>query len=1097
MRTPSILYFLSLASVELAAAVDERSVLLEFFQKSGGLSWNENAGWVDSGVDICEWHGVVCEEGGRRAQETEEEPGRVVGLKLPSNYVTGRTPASLWTLPALTSVDFSGNDNLDVSFVDLDEPDSAKLLSVKIRGTSTTSIAGLSGTSSTLELLEISDNLMESQIPPDLYELTQLVTLQASKCGFLGSIPDDIRQLSLLHELDLSKNDLTGTIPEGLSRLIHLRKLNIGFNQLHGGLPEYLNDFLLLQEFWVLDNDLTGTVPSFHQSPDIHKLYFNGNSLSGELPWNFLEATLNGMQQYQIHVNLSGNSLGGSIPDFIDNLESLDMVWILGDNEWTAVPEELCDNANWNQGSIAEYGCFGFLCPPETYNQHGFQTPDAACQPCASATFYGMTGCFDKDDRSALEELYVELQGEDWERNDNWRQSDNFCDWYGVECWNIEDEKNGRVRKIILPNNGLVGTVPEAMYSMHHLTTVDFSRNDIVLPFNSISESRHLFSINIAKTKTTDFDGIDGANEHLHELYVDSTPISGSIPSEIFGIQGLRVLSLNECNLSGELSPDLFNAVNLERLHLSDNDLQGIIPDRWDELEKLQVLTLAKNQFRGRMPSSFDSAASLTAVSLQDQVSKGGGMSGSMDPLATTTTIRTLHLAGNKLEGDLPENLLTSVEIDHPVVVDLSDNLITGTVHAAYSRFNRLDIYLQGNFISEVDDSLCGQSEWMSGTVSEYGCDAILCPSGTSGGRQRFVGTSCEPCGEAGEGTPSYLGQQSCGSSLSGDLSERDILELLYDRCGGSSWRAQESWMTEVSVCDWYGIECDENGSVISIHLGGNGLVGSIPSEVFMLPNLLHLKVYSNSIDFSFDGIENADNLLSLGLDNTGLSTLRGIGRARSLVEVNVASNRLNGAIPEEVSRLVNLRSFDISRNNINGYLPYWIRSLVSLTTLSASHNNLSGPVSDFATLTDLAYLDLSHNQLTGSIPATLFNGSTTDQKIIADFSFNSLSGELPASLSEFSKLSIQAVGNRITGVEDGLCEASGLNDFDVERFGCDGLLCPAGTWSPLGRQSTEGAPCRDCRKAKYMGSTHCSAASALRFGLWAVGAISTIFLAW
>jgi hypothetical protein len=232
-------------------------------------------------------------------------------------------------------------------------------------------------------------------------------------------------------------------------------------------------------------------------------------------------------------------------------------------------------------------------------------------------------------------------------------------------------------------------------------------------------------------------------------------------------------------------------------------------------------------------------------------------------------------------------------------------------------------------------------------------------------------------------------------------------------------------------------------------------------------------------------------------LDNTGLESLEGIGQARSLVELNVDYNKLSGPIPEEMSRLVNLRTFDVSHNKLDGFLPYWLRSLVSLTTLSASNNKFSGPVYDFATLGDLIYLDLSHNQLTGPVPSTLFGSAADDEKAVADFSFNKLSGTVPGDLSHLSRLSLQVEGNYISGVDSALCDVEGWNDYGVHSFGCDAILCPAGTWNQLGRQSAEDVPCNPCRKAKYMGTTHCNsgAASLRTLGLWAVGVISWMLL--
>ena len=502
-------------------------------------------------------------------------------------------------------------------------------------------------------------------------------------------------------------------------------------------------------------------------------------------------------------------------------------------------------------------------------------------------------------------------------------------------------------------------------------------------------------------------------------------------------------------------------------------------------------------------------APKLRAISLMDQVTKGGGLTGSVPSFSKSRSLTQLIVGANKLDGTLPEDLLIAVDpLESLFHVDITNNMISGTVHGSYDRFEKMDLYLEGNLISSIDDGLCNNLSWMSGGVGSYGCDAILCPVGTSnyGGRRQFTNDGCTPCNDRKETSSgaSYLGQSSCSadpSSFSSSTSssssiadatatidatatantaaERSILELLYDQTGGSkSWKSSKEWKTETSVCTWYGINCDENGSVASIQLGSNGLRGSMPTEIFSLPNLVHLKMYGNDLDVDFTGIENARNLQTLGLDDTGLTSLDGIGKARSLIELNVRYNKLNGDLPEELSKLVNLLTLDISHNKFSGPLPFWMKNLASLTSFTASNNNLSGSVLDFASLSKLSYLDLSYNQFEGTVPPTLLASSPPDDKVVVNLSHNKIEGVVPADLSRLYRLSIQLQENEISGIDEDLCKTDGVNDFDALSFGCNGILCPVGTWNSLGRQSNEDVPCEPCKKAKFMGTTNCGGSS-------------------
>ena len=1090
--------------------VNERDVLLEFYDATGGEAWNENYGWADptNVADICDWHGVICDSDDletRKRRLLQDSDSKVRGIKLDSNFCTGRTPESLWSLPLLEQVDVSQNPHLDVNFVGIRSGET-RLKRVVLEDTATTSITGLAAAADTLEVLWLSKSKLGGAVPADIYSLTHLTSLQLAHCQLQGSLPDDIHRLSMLHELNVYQNELVGTLPEGMSRLTHLRHLTLSFNQFHGPLPSYLDDFGLLQELWAEYNDFTGSVPPLSKQPLIHKVYLNGNSLSGDLPVNFLAATLQGPREWDLHVNLEHNELKGRLPVSLAQLAPITTMWMLGDNEWTGVPPELCKIPNWNDGGLSEYGCAGLLCPPKSYSFKGYWSAQTPCVQCSSNQYWGATTCFDKDDKSVLVELYVALQGEKWDNHDKWLETDNFCEWQGVECWDIGDMKTGRVRKILLPNNGLVGTIPSTIYSMLHLTIVDFSRNDIIMPFQNINESAHMYQINIAGTQTSDFDGIQDAQSFFHELHADQIPVAGTFPRELYQLSTLTVLSLSECDLSGNLQEEISGMTDLKELYLSGNNLKGTLPDVWQTLSNLSILALAKNQFTGIIPGSLDFAPALVAVSLQDQTQKGGGLTGALPAFSSTRTLRTLLLGDNQLEGDIPQGFLESVAEGDSTLsmrVDLQNNVLQGIVPGDLDRFQRMNINLQGNFISDIDEQLCTQDMWMGGAVGTFGCHAILCPAGTSGGRRMFIDGGCQECpastnnDDASSSASVFLGQALC-QTRSEDLTERDILELLYDHCGGMGWHTQQYWMTEQDICEWYGIDCDENGSISSIVLGSNQLVGSFPTEIFSLPELVHLKLYSNTIYFNFDGMDQAHKLKTLSLDNTGLDSMQGVGNARSLVDLSLGGNQLSGAIPEELSRLVNLETLVLSHNHLDAYIPYWIESLVSLTTFDASHNKLEGPVYDFADLDQLIFLDLSHNQLTGSVPTTLFESVPGNQKAVADFSFNKLSGAVPQELGRLGRLTLQLKGNRITKVEETLCLVTGWNDYDVRDFGCDGILCPAGTFNPAGRQSSADLPCAPCNKAKYMGSTECSRAAAnmaTTLALALVGAVSWFLL--
>ena len=1085
----SVATMLALLSTTVISAqddVDERAVLLEFYQATGGVSWANNNGWIENSSDYCLWHGVICEgdadvpkdiEQRRRAQSSSSAY-KIIGIDLGNNDLAGRTPDSLWTLPMLKYVDVSFNRQLDLSFVNLEA--SSTIATIKLHDTDTQVVTGIAAAANTLTSFHISGAPLNSKLPNELFDLTNLQFLHMSDCNVQGPIPSDLSRLSELRELNIAENDLTGTLPTAMKNLIHLRVLAVSVNKLTGALPDFMNDFLLLHEVFASDNNFYGPVPAFDTQPGLYRLQLQNNAFTGSLPSDFLLETLQG-DAPKVTVDVSGNHLSGRVPASLDALKGLALELNLADNDFTEVAEELCDNSNWNGGITDQYGCDGVLCPILTFSSTGRATFSEECVECLTVQVAGSTSCLQQDDKSVLKALYVATAGNGWRKNDGWLDIDDYCQWYGVTCWRTNDKVNGRVQNVELPNNGLQGSIPESIFNLEHLTVLNLSRNDIVLPFTRIWASPRIRTVNIASTRTINFDGIQDAGEFFAFLFADHLPIYGNLPVEIMKIRSLQVFSMADSGLIGELSQMIGQMESLQELYLFNNELRGPVPASFQYLYDLRILSLAKNQLRGPLPDSLEKLVNLEAVSLADQVTKGGGLTGSVLSFTIAPKLTSLMLGGNKFGGEIPLTLLNSVEVDTPVMVDLSNNMIAGTVPGSLARFKSMNIYLEGNEFSDIDDRLCQLDDWMDGLVGQYECDAILCPKDTSGGRQVFSDGSCQKCKGSTFEPTGWIGQEQCGEEDE-TPTERALLERFYNQCGGVGWHNSKNWNTDANFCTWYGITCDDSNSVKDIVLGANQLIGFFPTELYRLPKLEKLSVYSNSIEFYFEGIENAENLKKLILDATSVRSLEGIGKARALRELSVRYNSLKGKFPEGIASLVNLESLVVSDNSFSGEIPFWISSLPSLTTFLAANNDFSGPVYDFADMSSLEYLDLSGNKLNGKIPPTLLQSANPNKKAVVDVSSNAITGTVPAALQRFSSLSIHMSDNQITDIDEELCELGGWNDNDVRSFGCDGILCPVGYANSAGRQTSSSYPCVQCSDAHFMGSTACAGATSNAF---------------
>ena len=85
--------------------------------------------------------------------------------------------------------------------------------------------------------IDISSNKLIGEIPKEVTDLLELVSLNFSRNNLTGLIPAAIGQLKSLDVLDLSHNQLIGEIPTSLSEIDRLSTLDLSNNNLSGEIP--------------------------------------------------------------------------------------------------------------------------------------------------------------------------------------------------------------------------------------------------------------------------------------------------------------------------------------------------------------------------------------------------------------------------------------------------------------------------------------------------------------------------------------------------------------------------------------------------------------------------------------------------------------------------------------------------------------------------------------------------------------------------------------------------------------------------------------------------------------------------------------------
>ena len=277
--------------------------------------------------------------------------------------------------------------------------------------------------------------------------------------------------------------------------------------------------------------------------------------------------------------------------------------------------------------------------------------------------------------------------------------------------------------------------------------------------------------------------------------------------------------------------------------------------------------------------------------------------------------------------------------------------------------------------------------------------------------------------------------------------------------------------------------------SLQSLYLSGNDLTGPIPEALGQLDSLHTLSLASNDLIGTIpEALGQLNNLKLLRLSYNQLTgeIPEALGQLNNLQDLWLNGNQLTGTIPETLGQLHNLQYLDLGYNDLTGTIPGTLGQLNNLQVLSLGNNQLTGCIPSalqdvssndlddlglaFCLLDDRAplavfyeatggdhwtdntnwlsevslnewygvttddkgrvtALDLSQNELTGSIPSAL---GQLDSLQTLDLSYNQLTGPILRALSQLDNLWVLFLrGNQLTGCIPSALQDVSSNDLD------------------------------------------------------------------
>ncbi|MED6185033.1 hypothetical protein PIB30_053116 [Stylosanthes scabra] len=558
----------------------------------------------------------------------------------------------------------------------------------------------------------------------------------------------------------------------------------------------------------------------------------------------------------------------------------------------------------------------------------------------------------------------------------SWIPTTDCCySWHGVEC----EELTGHVIGIDLSSSQLHGSLDpnSSLFQLRHLQELDLSDND----FNNsqiparLYELSQLKYLNLSQFRDSTFSGEIPPNisqlSNLLSLDLCSykeyfSKYSDSIPLDPTNNLKLKVSTLRSL---------IQNSSRLEVLCLDFVTISSSLPLTVTNLTYLQKLSLFHCGLHGDFSLDlFLKLKMLNFLSLSYNNLSLITEKASTNVNVTLPPIQVLRLGLCNLGGEIPSWIMNLTNLH---ILDLHENNLEGEIPRSLFRLENLESLslrhnlLQGqlklqSFLELKNLALLELSHNRLSLLNEKGYSNVTLPP------------------------IQVLGLNSC--NLSGEI---------------------PSWIMNLS-------------SLYYLSLQQNNLQGEIPHSLFKVSNLAILSLESNSLEgeLELDMFFNLKKLYYLSLSFNSLSLLTGKGSSNVTIPqfqlLDLASCNLVD-FPSFLQDQDNLASLDMSFNDLKS-IPSWMWRKTSLQNLVVTGSSLTGEIStQICNLKSLVYLELSDNNLSGTIPSCLgslskslqvlfLNGNKLVGSIpqtymtgcaigLIDFSNNSLQGELPRAM--------------------------------------------------------------------------------------------------
>ena len=656
----SFTFTTSFPQIQLKCHQYENQALLQFKEgfvidnlaSDNLLGYPKTASW-NSSTDCCSWDGIKC----------HEHTDHVIHIDLSSSQLYGTMDAnsSLFRLAHLRVLDLSDNDF------------------------NYSQIPSKIGKLSQLKFLNLSLSLFSGEIPPQVSQLSKLLSLDLGYRTIVSPEGNEVNLLQLklsslrsiiqnstkLETLRFNFVTISSTLPDTLTNLTSLKQLSFYNSNLYGEFPVgvfHLPNLELLNLRY--NPNLRGRLPEF-QSSSLTKILLDQTGFYGTLPVSI--GKLNSL----VVLSIPNCHFFGYIPSSLDNLTQITGI-SLDNNRFRGDPS--VSLVNLTKLSVLDIG----------RNEFTIETISWIGKLSSLIVLDISTVNIGSDIPSPFANL-TQLK------------------YFDAVNSNIKGEIPSWIMNLTnlialnLHSNFLHGKIDlDTFLMLKKLVYLNLSFNKLSLyirnSYSNMTESRiqvlQLASCNFVEIPTFIRD-----LDVLEFLMLSNNNIT-LLPNWLWKKPSLQSLDVSHNSLVGKISPSICNLKSLEFLDLSFNKLRGSIPSCLGKFsQSLENLDLNGNKFSGLIPQTYMIENSFQQIDLSNNKLQGqlpralvnnrrlefldvsyNNINDSFPFwMGKLPELKVLSLSNNKFHGDIrcPSNMTCTFPKLH--IIDLSHNEFSGS----------------------------------------------------------------------------------------------------------------------------------------------------------------------------------------------------------------------------------------------------------------------------------------------------------------------------------------------------------------------------------------------------------------------------------